>query len=68
MTHDFKAGDRAIVLPVNLEYAFDIVDILSVVDGMFLPISAKTRDRKKYYFFHEELQPLPIPYHLLDAE
>lgn len=82
-THTFKAGDKAIVLPSKSEFSdlcdyrghylqvFDVATIESVDDKEF----AKAMGTDIYLgnplgqlLQYRQLQPLPIPYHLLDAE
>ena len=68
-THQFKVGDRAIVLPVNDYYPFQTVEVVyDLGDNAVYPLLVKTKDLANYPMHPLELQPLPIPYSQLDEE
>lgn len=73
-THEFKAGDKAIVLPNSRQLwltPFDIVvktNAYSEACKLFWWEDLEGNNVGLFDNEEMELQPLPIPYHLLDAE
>ena len=68
-THQFKVGDRAIVLPVNHYYPFQTVEVVyDLGDDAVYPLIVRTIDLANYPMHPSELHPLPIPYSQLDQE
>ena len=62
MTKKFKAGDKAMVLPVNSRYAFEIVEIIAHQGAETVyPLLVRTHDNAAYPMHELELQHLPIP-------
>lgn len=59
----FKAGEKAIVMPINEHFPFVILEITEVTGSHRpYPIICKVEDHKDYPFAEHELQPPPIPH------
>ena len=74
MTHDFKAGDRAIVLPKGAANSclssFTIVEIIeetATAKGILYLVMC-LESKVEQFFYSNQLAPLPITYFQLDAE
>ena len=68
----FKAGQQVIVLPFGSQNStydpFEVVKISSIEDMMHPVRCKRNKDDYTQVFDFDQLQPLPIPYYLLDAE